>query len=92
MSFETGQLVSTIGIATEQKKDFKFALFVKKSLDRHIKGDWGDLCDEDKKANDAALANKERILSAYKSDGLPKIWIVTEADRLATTILFPSEY
>lgn len=92
MSFETGQLVCTIGVATEQKKDFKFALFTKQSLDRHIKGDWGDLGEEDKKANEAALVNGERLFSAYKSDAFPKIYIITESDRSATTVLFPSDY
>jgi hypothetical protein len=53
--------------------------------------------DEDKLTNDAALKQGLRLLSAYNDDRFPKhgistIWIITEADRSATTILFPDEY
>jgi hypothetical protein len=62
-------------------------------LCRHSSGDWGVLDAEDKVANDDAVLFGGRILSAYE---LPmtdvKIWIITEADRSATTILLPSEY
>lgn len=66
-------------------------LLIAACLNRHAKGDWGDVCDEDKKANDFALDNKERILSSYTLDDT-KIWIITEWDRSVTTVLFPSEY
>ena len=62
---------------------------------RHLKGDWGDLSEEDKKANDLAVREGNlRIFSAYETDieGVGKIWIITEADRSATTILLPSDY
>lgn len=58
---------------------------------RHKTGDWGDLCEEDKKENDFALEHGYRLLSAYKV-GDEKIWIITEADRSVTTILLPEEY
>ena len=62
---------------------------------RHQSGDWGDCCDEDKAMNDAGLdkENPDRLMSVYK---LPKagktIWIITEWDRSATTILYPEDY
>jgi hypothetical protein len=63
-----------------------------KALIRHNRGDWGDLSAEDKKMNNWAVENDERVLSAYTtSDGL-KFWIVTEADRSSTTVLLPDEY
>jgi len=62
------------------------------SLTRHRMGDWGKLGDEDKQENELSLKEGYRLLSAYKTDGLPKIWIITEADRSATTVLFPEEY
>uniref|UniRef100_A0A6M3J7I9 Uncharacterized protein n=1 Tax=viral metagenome TaxID=1070528 RepID=A0A6M3J7I9_9ZZZZ len=34
----------------------------------------------------------KKLFSAYEQDGQPKIWIITEADRSATTVLFPEEY
>jgi hypothetical protein len=69
--------------------------FLKKYLYRHLRGDWGDLADEDKNENDLAVkAGDLRIFSAYETDieGAEKIWIITEADRSATTILLPSDY
>jgi len=73
-------------------QDPDFAKFAQQSLNRHVKGDWGDVDDEDKQSNDQALKQGTRLLSAYEAKGLPKIWIITEADRSATTILFPDEY
>lgn len=66
-------------------------------LARHMTGDWGDLGDEDKKANDLAISCGARILSAYHFDSEDshdgnRIWVITEADRSSTTILLPSEY
>jgi len=66
-------------------------------LDRHVRGDWGDLCDEDEQANEDALQDGSRILSAYHTSTGQKIWIITEAAdeddrREVTTILLPDEY
>jgi len=55
-------------------------------------GDWGNMCEEDQQENERALIDGSRLFSAYKADGLPKIWIITEADRSSTCILFPDEY
>ena len=60
-------------------------------LKRHLTGDWGEVCAEDKKANDWGLYNEDRLLSAYTVDER-QIWIITEWDRSVTTILFPEEY
>ena len=59
---------------------------------RHLAGDWGDLNAADRAANDRALQSGERIISAYRLGNDQKIWIITEADRSATTILLPAEY
>ncbi len=59
---------------------------------RHERGDWGELGEDDRRMNGDALRGGDRLLSAY---GLPdgtRIWIITEADRSATTLLLPSEY
>ena len=58
---------------------------------RHLAGDWGDLSDEDKRENDLSLKQGFRILSAYDTPA-GKLWIITEADRSATTFLLPDEY
>ena len=59
---------------------------------RHLAGDWGDLCQEDKQANAAALTYGSRLLSAYDIPPNHRLWIITEADRSSTTLLLPQEY
>jgi hypothetical protein len=62
------------------------------ALRRHFAGDWGDVCAEDRRANELALAFGQRLLSSYRDRNGIHFWIVTEADRSATTILLPDEY
>ncbi len=61
-------------------------------LARHATGDWGELDAEDRAANGRAVATGERILSAYTLTTGEQLWIITEADRGATTMLLPREY
>jgi hypothetical protein len=61
-------------------------------LARHAAGDWGEVSAADWRANDDALRDGERLLSAYTLTTGVRIWIVTEADRSVTTILLPDEY
>lgn len=60
-------------------------------LARHAKGDWGKVCQDSVEQNDQALQDGSRILSAY-GEGRRRFWIITEADRSATTILMPEDY
>ena len=92
ISFNLGRLLMTRGVNDQVAEDEAFAKFVMGSLARHRMGDWGNLTDEDKQENELSLKAGYRLLSAYESGELPKIWIITEADRSATTILFPDEY
>jgi hypothetical protein len=61
-------------------------------LARHCAGDWGDLEPSDRAANDRALSDGERLLSAYRLDDGERVWVITEWDRSVTTILLPREY
>jgi len=90
--FPMGHLVTTAGVMERAASDEAFAKFVRKSPRRHEEGDWGDLSAEDTKENEYAMGKYLRLLSAYEHNGLPKIWIITEADRSVTTVLFPDEY
>jgi hypothetical protein len=89
MLFELGRIVATPGAlkaleeAGQQPAEF---------LDRHVNGDWGELDDEDKRENEFSVRNGFRILSAYTTNAGDKLWIITEADRSATTFLLPEEY
>ena len=62
------------------------------ALRRHASGDWGDVCTDDLQSNQDALQNGLRLLSVYWSSEGIRFWIITEADRSATTILLPDEY
>jgi hypothetical protein len=65
---------------------------------RHVQGDWGLVHPEDAAANKHAVNHGLRIVSSYAvgADGLTNeaevIWVITEADRSATTLLLPGEY
>src|SRR5687768_17083798 len=85
-----GRLLATPGVqrAAEESND-DLLQYVR----RHASGDWGIVDREDWRSNDRALQDGTRLLSAYLlKDGHTKIWIVTEADRSATTVLLPDEY
>lgn len=65
---------------------------VSQALARHVAGDWGDLDEQDRRENELSLQQGFRLLSAYHTLGKTKFWIITEADRSATTVLLPSDY
>jgi hypothetical protein len=92
--FNLGQILATPGALEALQESGQTPQFF---LARHVRGDWGEVCQEDKMLNDQALADGSRILSAYKTGKGVKIWIITEAcddqgHRAATTALLPSEY
>lgn len=91
---EMGMLLTTASVS-ERMADPEFARFVRNSLVRYANCDWGELDDEDAEMNDLALKNgDDRIIASYEHPEHPKykIWILTEWDHRATTILFPDEY
>ena len=85
--FSPGQIVATPGALELAEQGINLLAY----LSRHLNGDWGDMDGEDRKENNFSLKNGYRILSAYKTR-LGKLWIITEADRSATTFLLPEEY
>ena len=85
--FELGQVVITANAARQLYPDS-----YREGLERHARGDWGEASEEDCKANDRALEEGTRVLSAYRDSQGKKYWIITEADRSATTILLPEDY
>ena len=86
---ELGALVLTKGVdalvRSEQLDPFRY-------FGRHLQGDWGDVCDEDRRVNEDALISGERLMSVYEVEPGLTLWIITEADRSVTTILLPEEY
>ena len=100
-TFPFGRLLMTPGVL-ELADELGAEAVLAGPLSRHLSRDWGDLDESDRKANDQALGTGERILSAYKvrrkevgfrqSTPTRKVWVITEADRSATTVLLPDEY
>lgn len=62
------------------------------NLIRHSHADWGELCPEDRVRNDHALDGSDRLFSVYRPKRYPKFYIITEANREATTVLLPGDY
>ena len=87
MKFSCGRVVATPGAMEKIPETVMTA-----ALARHLNGNRGDLEEADKKANDQALRDGDRILSAYHAPDNTKFWIITEADRSVTTVLLPDEY
>ena len=87
--FSLGQIVATPGalalLEKAQKSPSEFLL-------RHLRGDWGDLCQDDKAENELSLKHGFRLLSSYPVTDTEALWITTEADRSVTTLLLPVEY
>jgi hypothetical protein len=91
--FDLGRIVATPGA-------LRAADYMQQCLMRHVGGDWGSVCADDRKSNFDALFSGGRILSSYPIDpakpckgfGGNTLWIITEADRSVTTFLLPSEY
>jgi len=87
--FPLGQIVTTPG-ALKALTDFDVDPM--SLIRRHNDGDWGDVDEFDAQQNRFAIRTGLRILSSYSITDIVTIWIITEADRTATTILLPEEY
>ena len=87
--FELGRTLTTPGAlrAMTEAGDGPLDFLV-----RHAHGDWGDVPPEDAQANEDALEHGLRILSSSQTSSGKRLWVITEADRSATTILLPEEY
>ena len=87
--FPLGQIVATPGaLALLHESGENPAVF----LNRHVQGDWGEVCQEDRQLNDQALVDGSRVLSAYRTAKGERLWVITEADRSSTCLLRPDEY
>jgi hypothetical protein len=95
--FELGETVATSNLVYAMQNAYgeaRTAQIILLMLRRHHAGDWGDVCAEDAKANEDALKNGERLLSIYypMNDRNFKVYVITEWDRSATTVMLASDY
>ena len=92
--FPMGQLLATPGSLRAMAE---LGVWPQTLLARHARGDWGDMCADDRAANELALTHGNRLMSSYRlqAPGTAAeitIWVITEWDRSVTTILLPEEY
>jgi hypothetical protein len=85
--FPLGQIFATPGVLEEVHPEDRLA-----SLARHAAGDWGNLDEDDRIENELAVMRGFRLFSVYQDRNRVKFYLITEADRSATTFLLPSEY
>lgn len=85
--FPLGRVVATPGVLAKVPRGE-----INAALSRHAHGDWGIVPAGDKKSNERALHEGDRIFSAYRSLSGVKFWIITEWDRSVTTVLLPEDY
>lgn len=76
---------------TRNAKDTLPRREVDAAINRHLSGDWGDVCQSDWQRNEQALRDGDRLLSVYQTQAGEKFWIITESDRSTTTVLLPSD-
>ena len=89
VSFPLGNMYATPGALRALTRAGETPL---EYLARHAAGDWGEVDAEDWQENELSLEHGFRLLSAYTTWVGDKLWIITEADRSATTVLLPEEY
>jgi hypothetical protein len=89
MKFKLGRVVTTIGAVHAFMENRQAP---NEFITRHVNGDWGELCEEDKEANEIAIKNNYRILSKYRLDDGQEIYICTEWDRSYTTVMKKEDY
>ena len=87
--FSLGRLVATPGALEAVQRAGQNPLDF---LARHVRADWGEVCEEDRRENEFALQHGFRLLSVYTTQAGEKLWMISEADRSATTLLLPREY
>ena len=86
--FELGKVVGTPGaLDLLERAEVSPASLLR----RHASGDWGEVSEVDAIENALSVRDGFRILSSYPIGG-EQVWIITKADRSATTILSPKEY
>jgi hypothetical protein len=85
--FKSGEIIVTAGVARKVPQND-----VEAAVRRHLRGDWGDLGEEDRKRNDQILERGGTLASIFTASNGLKFYVLTEPDRSSTTVLLPSEY
>ena len=90
--FDAGMVVVTEGVLELQER---YGLNIDVLLACHTHGEWGDVTEDDWQANNRALREGGRLVSIYLMpifNGETALWVITEANRSATTVSLPGEF
>jgi hypothetical protein len=97
--FPTGLFVASQQVVVAMRQQTSFITFVYQCVQRHKSGDWGDVGENDRQANEDALQQGNRLFSVYllpdisaSLTGEQKCWVITEAECSVTTVIFSGEY
>ena len=91
-AFDYGSIFVTGSLRELIKRDRNISEYVHECIIKHISGNWGNICREDWELNNRALENGGRLLSSYCFSDMEQIWVITEADRKTTSVLFSHDY
>jgi hypothetical protein len=85
--FSPGQLVATPGALAALAKAGQTPL---EFLARHVRGDWGELTEEDRKENQLSLERGFRLLSSYRTNaGRTKLWSSPKPTAVRPRFFYP---
>ena len=84
--FRLGKIVVTPNALQQLTPDDILA-----AIQRHQTGDWGELSSADSQENERSLRQGLRLSSLYRARNGKKFWLITEANRSATSVLLPED-
>lgn len=94
-NFDPGHIYLTPGAMQVLAQPRARELSLETLLARHVSGDFGDLDEADRRANELAIADGNMILSSYRLDAETTLWVISDpvdhTGRRVTTVLLPEE-
>ena len=92
--FSPGRVVITFNLQRKLAKviPYSWEEEVQDMLHRHTSGDWGDLGQSGREINNTAFEKDASIFSTYHTSDGTEIWIITEGNRICTTVMLPEDY
>ncbi len=92
--FTPGRVVMTFNLQRKLAKAIPYSWEeeVQDMLRRHTSGDWGDLCQSGREIINTAFEKDAPIFSTYHTSDGTTVWIITEGNRICTTVMLPEDY
>ena len=92
--FSPGRVVITFSLQRKLARviPYSWEEEVQDMLSRHTSGDWGDLGESGREINNTAFEKNAPIFSTYHTSDGTDVWIITEGNRICTTVMLPEDY